>query len=499
MHIASSPFSLSFLSPRIRPGISMRLFPALSLLALPLVPVMVHAQPEGQPSPPHHALPDSGDHGENGDHAHHGAPDNHGHHADPAHHAMPNILSEPTGSGTGWLPSGANPHEHALHVTAGDWTLMTHGEAVLRYNTVNFNNRRRWATAPPRSGGQSDYPRLERGGRILDMPNWAMVSAERATPGGGQLLLRGMLSLDPVTIGRKGYPLLYQTGEGLTDRQHPHDLFMELGVLYSHPLGESQRLFAYAGLPGEPALGPVAFMHRGSIGGNPDAPLGHHFQDATHITHGVLTAGYIIHRTKLDGSLFRGREPDAERYGIDAGPLDSWSVRATQNLGTWSLQASYARIHAPEPDDHGDVQRTTVSVSRARTYRPADPVRHENTFVWGMNAGHHGTVAHSLLRESSLSGRRGQLWSRWEILQRGGGELDLVGNADVDRQYWVYALTIGAGGRVLTVAGTEFFLGAQGTANLHDGDLEPYYGRFPLSAQLFLKVRPAALFSKRTE
>src|SRR5690606_33840037 len=389
----------------------------------------------------------------------------HGTHGAPLHaaHDLSLILSEPLGSGTGWLPGGANPHEHAVHFNAGGWTIMSHGEAVLRYNTVNFNNKKRWSTRSPRSGGQSDYPRLERGGRILDLPNWAMLAAERTTPGGGHLMLRGMLSLDPVTIGRPGYPLLYQTGEGLTDRQHPHDLFMELGVLYSHPIDETQRVFAYAGLPGEPALGPVAFMHRGSIGGNPDAPLGHHFQDATHITHGVLTAGYIYNRTKLDASLFRGREPDAERFGIDAGPLDSWSVRATQNVKDWSLQASYGRIHAPEPDDHGDVHRTTVSVSRARTYRAANPIRHETTLVWGMNAGHHGTVAHSVLRESSLTGRRGQLWSRWEVLQRGGEELDLVGNADVDRQYWVYALTIGAGGRVWTVAGTEFFLGAQGT------------------------------------
>lgn len=409
-----------------------------------------------------------------------------------------NILAEPLGSGTGWLPGGAQPHEHAVHVMAGGWMFMTHGEAALRYNTVNFNNRDRWSTRLPRSGGQSDYPRLERGGRMLDIPNWAMLSAERATLGGGHLMLRGMLSLDPVTVGRKGYPLLYQTGEGLTDRQHPHDLFMELGVLYVHSVTAHQRVFAYAGLPGEPALGPVAFMHRGSIGGNPDAPLGHHFQDATHITHGVLTAGYIYRRTKLDASLFRGREPDAERYNIDVGPLDSWSVRVTQNVMDWSLQASHARLHAPEPHDHGNVHRTTVSVSRARTYRPADPVRHENTLVWGLNAGHHGTIAHSILRESSLTARAGQVWTRWEILQRGGEELDLVGSADVDRQYWVYALSIGAGRRILTVAGTEFFLGAQGTLNLHDAELEPYYGRFPLAAQVFLKVRPASLFAKKT-
>src|SRR5690606_39535740 len=122
-----------------------------------------------------------------------------------------------------------------------------HVGAVIRYITLTFIYRARWSPRLPRSGGQSDYPRLERGGRMLDIPNWAMLSAERATPGGGHLMLRGMLSLDPVTVGRKGYPLLYQTGEGLTDRQHPHDLFMELGVLYAHSVTDHQRVFAYAG------------------------------------------------------------------------------------------------------------------------------------------------------------------------------------------------------------------------------------------------------------
>jgi hypothetical protein len=416
---------------------------------------------------------------------------------DHALHVMPNILHEPIGSGTAWLPAGTNVHEHATHFMLGDWMVMAHGEAIIRYTSVNLNNKSRWRSDSTPTAGTSDYPNLERGGRMIDMPNWAMVSAQRSMPGGGTLLLRSMLSLDPVTVGRQGYPLLYQTGEGLVDRQHPHDLFMELGALYAQPLTAHQTVFAYAGLPGEPALGPTAFMHRPSIGGNPDAPLGHHFQDATHITHGVLTAGYILYRTKLDASLFRGREPDQDRLGIDAGALDSWSVRLTQNLRQWSLQASYAAIHAPEPDSHDDVHRTTVALTRNRTVYMTNPMRHANTVVWGMNAGHHGTVAHSLLHESSLTGKRWQFWSRWEVLQREGAELDLI-PPDDDAQYWVYGFALGVGGSVLRVAGTEFFLGAQGGLNLHDDALIPYYGEFPLSGQVFLKIRPGSALAKKT-
>jgi hypothetical protein len=399
------------------------------------------------------------------------------------------ILGEPLGSGTAWLPAGSPVHAHAVHFTLGDWMVMTHGEAVLRYTGSNLNNRDRWNPGPEGTAGQSDYPELERGGHRFDAPNWAMLSAERPGVGDGRLMLRAMLSLDPLTIGRQGYPLLLQTGEGLVDRQHPHDLFMELALLYAHPVNEHNKVFVYLGLPGEPALGPTAFMHRPSIGGNPDAPLAHHFQDATHITHGVATLGYVHRRFKAEVSAFRGREPDSERWNIDAGPLDSWSVRLTQNLRFWSLQGSVANIHDPEPGEHGDVFRTSVSLSRHRTVRPASPVTWASSYVYGMNAGHHGTVAHSFLKESSLTGKRGALWSRWEVLQRGGEELDLPG-ADAEGQYWVSAITLGAGRTVFKTARMDFFLGGQASVNFYDSALESYYGTIPLSAQVFLKVRP---------
>ncbi len=192
--------------------------------------------------------------------------------------------------------------------------------------------------------------------------------------GGGSLTLRGMFSLDP-TMGKDGYPLLFQTGEtadGVTpliDRQHPHDFLMELAAVYSHSLSEAASVFLYAGYPGEPALGPPTFMHRFSGIDNPEAPLGHHWLDATHITFGVLTGGVVWNTFKIEGSVFNGREPDEHRWNFDPLRLNSTSLRLTWNpTANWSMQASWGSLNSPEalePDI--DQQRITASVSYNRT------------------------------------------------------------------------------------------------------------------------------------
>src|SRR5204863_6585584 len=90
----------------------------------------------------------------------------------------------------------------------------------------------------------------------------AMLMAQRQF-GSGVLGLRAMLSLEPATIGKTGYPLLFQTGETangetpLIDRQHPHDLFMELAASYALPVrNDADSLFVYLVLPGDTALAP---------------------------------------------------------------------------------------------------------------------------------------------------------------------------------------------------------------------------------------------------
>ena len=175
------------------------------------------------------------------------------------------------GSGTSWLPD-ASPMR-AYHFTPGKWMLMVHGDADLYY----------------------DYQGTGRGDDQAGSTNWAMIMAMRPV-GSGMLHLHGMLSAEPFTVGARGYPLLLQTGESykgvpLRDRQHPHDLFMELSARYEVPIARNLGISLYTAPVGEPAIGPVAYMHRPSAQNDPFAPLGHHWMDATHITYGVVTAG----------------------------------------------------------------------------------------------------------------------------------------------------------------------------------------------------------------
>src|SRR4051794_18902482 len=176
--------------------------------------------------------------------------------------AMGGIAMTREGSGTSWLPD--ETPMYALHRDANGWMLMLHANGFLQYLKETG----------------------DRGSDQFGSINWVMGMAQRKT-GGGQLMLRGMVSAEPGTIGGCGYPDLLATGEeckgeAIHDRQHPHDLFMELAAPYSHPIGHGIQFQVYGGPVGEPALGPVAFMHRVSGLSNPLAPITHHWFDSTH-------------------------------------------------------------------------------------------------------------------------------------------------------------------------------------------------------------------------
>jgi hypothetical protein len=248
------------------------------------------------------------------------------------------------GSGTSRLPAAAGAMP-GLHLPAGEWMIMAHGNASLQYTD--------------HSGPRGDDK--------VYATTMAMFTAERPTSF-GRIQLRSMLSLEPAMEAR-GYPNLFATGEtaggeALVDRQHPHDLFMELAARVDFDIGDNATLFLYGGPVGEPALGPSAFMHRTSAGYNPEPPITHHWFDSTHITYGVVTLGLATPKFQLEGSAFRGAEPDEYRWDIEAPKLDSWSVRATWTPSpNWALQASYGEINEPEALHPGeDEHRTTVSV-----------------------------------------------------------------------------------------------------------------------------------------
>jgi hypothetical protein len=130
-----------------------------------------------------------------------------------------------------------------------------------------------------------------------------------------------MFSAEPWTVGRCGYPDLLASGEecrgeAIHDRQHPHDLPMELSAEYDAPIARDVRWQVYGGPSAEPALGPVAYPHRVSAMPNPIAPITHHWIDSTHVSFGVVTGGVYGTRWKAETSLFNGREPDDNRKGL---------------------------------------------------------------------------------------------------------------------------------------------------------------------------------------
>ena len=360
-------------------------------------------------------------------------------------------------SGTSWQPDVV-PME-GYHAMPGDWRVMLHGYLDVVYD---------------KQGGP-------RGDEKLFVPGMFMAMAQRDVGARGTWGLKAMVSPDPL-IGRSGYPLLFQTGETadgetpLVDRQHPHDAFMELATSYSVRLGRGS-VFGYLGLPGEPALGPPAFMHRASGMASPEAPLAHHWLDSTHITFGVATLGATYRNFKVEGSAFNGREPDQHRWNIETGPLDSWAARVSYNLGeNWSGQLSHGRLEGPEqlePDEN--VERSTGSVSYSV---PLERGLLSLTFAGGVNRVEGEGEAAWLLEGTRLVDRV-RLFGRIERLESHHltGEKVEVGK-----------LSVGGSYRIAATGNLAFDLGALVSGYEVPDELEGEYGSSPLSGMVFLRT-----------
>jgi hypothetical protein len=370
-------------------------------------------------------------------------------------------------SGTSWQPE-SSPHE-GLMAMPGEWMTMIHGFANLIY----------------------DHQGGPRGDTKTFSSSMLMMMGQRPL-GEGTLGLRGMVSTDPL-MGKGGYPLLLQTGETadghtpLIDRQHPHDLFMELAASYSQPISGNSSAFIYAGLPGEPALGPPAFMHRFSGADNPEAPISHHWLDSTHITYGVITLGYIAGGFKLEGSAFRGREPDENRYDIETGKLDSASVRLSYNpTPDWSLQVSRGHIESPEAlEPDVNINRTTASIMYNRLWGATN---WQTTLAWGRNAASTGTTTDSALLESAVVfSKTHTVFGRIERSDK--NELFEHGSPLAGETFQVGKLSLGYL-YDFPVEG-HFKIGIGGLVSKYSlpGELESFYGSDPTSYMIFARMK----------
>ena len=373
------------------------------------------------------------------------------------------------GSGTSWMPDSSPMR--AIHAMWRDWAVMLHGAAFVQY----------------------DDQRSDRGDTQAGIINWGMVMATRQV-GAARLSLHGMVSLEPLTIGARGYPLLLQTGESyqgepLHDRQHPHDAIMELAALIDQPIGSALAVELYGGLAGEPALGPVAFMHRPSADDDPLAPLGHHWQDATHVSFGVVTAGIFSRSVKLEGSVFNGREPDENRWDLDLRRLDSYSGRLTVNAtGRLSLAGWYGFLASPEAL-HPEESVHRFGASALYAGRGADGGTWSSALIWGANA-HAGRVQNSVAAESNLElGRVNAVFGRAEYVRKSAEDLVLPG-VDPDRQFDIASFVLGYTREVASAPGATIGIGGRATINVVPVEVGRFYGtRVPAGASIYLRIR----------
>ncbi len=330
-----------------------------------------------------------------------------------------------------------------------------------------------------------------RGGDEVRVPNWWMGMFERRV-GASHLAINTMLSLDPVTVGGKGYRELFQVGETfegkpLIDYQHPHDLFMQLAAVWRIPVG-AQTGFTLAGGPSaEPALGPVAFMHRASAMENPMAPLSHHTLDSTHIAFGVVTAALDHGPWMIEASIFNGREPDDNRWNVDFGALDSYSSRIWfRPHNEWEWQFSTGRLEAPEELGHGDIVRTTASASW---------LRHDGldfsavTAAYGLNNGEDTNRGAFLLEGTRRSGRF-SIYGRLETVEVETSVLlddPTVGDDITDT---VTSFTLGIVRELPRWRRLETGFGAAATLYGVAARLETTHSKRPISFQVFFRLRP---------
>jgi hypothetical protein len=369
-------------------------------------------------------------------------------------------------SGTSWQPASVTAHEWMWR--RGGWDLMAHGTIFIDYNQQGG----------PRGVGKAESV------------NWGMLM-EQHRLGPGTILFREMFSAESLTSPHPGFPELFQTGETyhgepLVDHQHPHNVFAELAAMYTVPIAKRFSWELYGGPSAEPALGPVTYIHRASAAELPLAPLGHHLQDSTHTSFGVVTTGFIIDRVKLEASVFNGREPGEQRWKIQVDSLNSWSARAnvapTKN---WAAQYSIGRLEHPEALEPGDQLRQTASVEYNRPLR-------EGGWTTTLILGRVHKIAtnehlNSYLLESTVNFKRLNYgFTRVELVDKD----ELFPQAIIPHSFRIGAYTAGGVRDVIQNERWQLGLGADATVYTKPSPLNQPYGEFPVSFQIFLRMRP---------
>ena len=395
------------------------------------------------------------------------------------------------GSGTTWLPDSSPVRK--LGAMRGPWMISLYGTVYAQY--VNQGTKR--------------------GDTQLGVTDWEMLLAMRSL-GAGQLHLHAMTSIERFVLGGSGYPLLLQNGGSyrhapVHDRQHPHNALMELAAMYEHPLPRNLGIALYVGAVGEPALGPVAFMHRPSAEDDPLAPLGHHWQDNTHQSFGVVTLGVGTQRFKVEGSAFNARESDENRPVADFrdARLDSYAGRISWAVSPRVVVAGWMGFIASHERLAPDMRMHRYGTSILTEMRGPGGGRWSSSLIWGHNLHHHGAASHaiihgggdasphkssnSLLAESKLEvGSRTSVFARVERVQKNGEEMGFSGG-DLSTLYDIRSVVLGGTRKLATARSAELSLGARGAVNFVPEALRATFDtRTPTGFAVYLQLRPKA-------
>src|SRR5580658_10316486 len=382
-----------------------------------------------------------------------------------AERAPSSLPSPHDASGTSWQPASVPAYEWMW--MRGGWELMAHGVIFIDYNQQGG----------PRGEGKAESV------------NWGMLMQQHPL-GAGTILFREMFSAESLTSPHPGFPELFQTGETyhgvpLVDHQHPHNVFAELSALYTLPLSQKVSWELYGGPAAEPALGPVTYIHRTSAAELPLAPLSHHLEDSTHTSFGVVTTGFVIERVMPEASAFNGHEPNEERWSIQPAALDSWSVRGTVAPDrNWTAQYSIGHLDHPEALEPWNQWRETASVEYNH---PLGSGNWASSMVWGrVHEIGTGINLNGYTLESTLNfRRRDYVFTRMELVDKN----ELFPPAE-QPSYRIGAYTFGGTRDLVQNRAWQLGLGADVTFYSKPAALDAAYGNYPVSFQLFLRMRP---------
>jgi hypothetical protein len=204
-----------------------------------------------------------------------------------------------------------------------------------------------------------------------------------------------------------------------------------------------------------------------------------------------VRAGVDARGITIEGSVFRGAEPDENRLNIERPRLDSWAARIGYRRGPWSAQVSGGYLKVPEWFEPYNETRLTASIGydgmiASRAFAA--------TLAWGQNREEvvvNGTSNGFLFEWDLQASRRLIFYGRAEIADK---QLFGLGAHPAGFQHpHIYShfdvLTIGAIHDFLTARWARIGVGGDVTLYHMSPDMLPFF-EGSRSFHVFARWRP---------